>query len=223
MRFDKNRTFSPHYGLTATFAGIYQITMIQKELNNVPEDLYKLSPWPLSWTAVITGALATLAAITIFGLFGTAAGIGALSEIKDFSTWQEVNIGMLAGAIFGAFFANVIGGWVAGKITGTRYAEPAILHGAIAWLISIPILLVFLAIGAGKTFGGWYGGIVGAVGSSAPGAVVLSPLATRHIATTAATALLVGLIGSVLGGWMASGEPMSINHHKTRARVAPRP
>ena len=29
-----------------------------------------------------------------------------------------------------------------------------------------------------------------------------------------------GLIGSVLGGWMASGEPMTFTHHRTRDRVA---
>jgi len=173
------------------------------------------NPWPVSWSAVWTGALAALAAITIFGLYGTAIGIGAIANIQDFSTWHEITLFDLVGAICGVFFAYVIGGWVAGKITGARFSEPTILHGAIAWLATIPPLLVLLSLGAGKTFGGWYGGIIGTMGSSA-GTVALSPLAIRHTATAAATSLLVGLIGAVIGGWMASGEPMSFTHYKTR-------
>jgi hypothetical protein len=35
--------------------------------------------------------------------------------------------------------------------------------------------------------------------------------------------LLVGLIGSVIGGWMASGEPMTLTHYRTRQPMyAPR-
>jgi hypothetical protein len=33
-------------------------------------------------------------------------------------------------------------------------------------------------------------------------------------------ALLIGLMGAVLGGWMASGEPMTFTHHRTRDRAA---
>jgi len=40
--------------------------------------------------------------------------------------------------------------------------------------------------------------------------------ATRNGALTAASALLLGLMGSVVGGWMASGEPMTLTHHVHR-------
>ena len=35
----------------------------------------------------------------------------------------------------------------------------------------------------------------------------------------ALTALLLGLVGSVIGGWMASGEPMTFTHYRTRRVV----
>jgi hypothetical protein len=38
----------------------------------------------------------------------------------------------------------------------------------------------------------------------------------RNTALGALTALLLGLVGSVLGGWMASGEPMSFTHYRKR-------
>jgi len=41
-----------------------------------------------------------------------------------------------------------------------------------------------------------------------------TPRATRNAALFAITALLIGLMGSVVGGWMASGEPMSISYKR---------
>jgi uncharacterized membrane protein YeaQ/YmgE (transglycosylase-associated protein family) len=117
--------------------------------------------------------------------------------------------------ICSAFFSFVIGGWVAGKITGARHSERTILHGTIAWLAATPLLLVLLAVGAGNAFGGWYGGLVlspiGAAVTQAP-----TPDTVRATALAAITSLLVGLIGSVIGGWMASGEPMTFTHHRKR-------
>jgi hypothetical protein len=46
-----------------------------------------------------------------------------------------------------------------------------------------------------------------------------TPKATRNGALGAVTAILLGLVGSVIGGWMASGEPMNFTHHLTRKPV----
>jgi len=43
-----------------------------------------------------------------------------------------------------------------------------------------------------------------------------TPRAVRNAALGAVTALLLGLVGSVIGGWMASGEPMTFGHHRYR-------
>lgn len=176
--------------------------------------------WPVSWSAIWVGALAAFAAVTIFGLAGTAAGIHALERVKDFSEWKSLSLIDTAAAIFGAFLAFVIGGWVTGKIAGIRRAEPAILHAAISWLVALPILLAFIALGTGKTFGGWYGGLAGASPYATAAIEAPSPETVRHLAIAAVTALLLGLIGSVIGGWMACGEPMSITHHRKRASAA---
>ncbi|MFN8392947.1 MAG: hypothetical protein U0136_21820 [Bdellovibrionota bacterium] len=45
-----------------------------------------------------------------------------------------------------------------------------------------------------------------------------TPRAVRNSALCAASALLLGLIGSVLGGWMACGEPMSPRYRRTVPR-----
>jgi uncharacterized membrane protein YeaQ/YmgE (transglycosylase-associated protein family) len=181
----------------------------EKELYSLPESWVA---WSVNWSAIWPGALAALVASMIFGLLGTA--IGATS-LEKFSSWHTISRIDVIVVICGAFFAFVIGGWVAGKITGAKHSETTILHGAIAWLVATPLLVAMLAAGAGNAFGGWYGGLVasplGAAVAQAP-----TPDVVRGTALSALTALLVGLIGSVIGGWMASGEPMTFTHHAKR-------
>ena len=48
-----------------------------------------------------------------------------------------------------------------------------------------------------------------------------SPKVARNSALGALTALLLGLVGSVVGGWMASGEPMTLTYYRTRLGMKP--
>lgn len=167
--------------------------------------------WAVNWSAVWVGALASLVMSIILGLLGTA--IGATS-VEKLTSWHSVALVELILVICGAFFSYVVGGWAAGKITGARYAEPAMLHGAIAWLVATPLVIGMLALGAGGTFGGWYGGLLPSpIGAAA---AVVTPDVARTTAMAALTALLVGLIGSVIGGWMACGEPMTFTYYRKR-------
>ena len=169
-------------------------------------------PWSVNWSAIWTGALAALVAALIFGLIGTA--IGATS-LEKFSSWHTISRIDVAVVIVAAFFSFVIGGWVAGKITGARHAERTILHGTIAWLVATPLIVAMIAAGAGNAFGGWYGGLLASpIGAAA--AQPQTPDVIRGTALSALTSLLVGLVGSVIGGWMASGEPMTFTHHAKR-------
>ena len=117
------------------------------------------NPWPINWSAAWVGALSALAAAVIFGLIATAVGATTPHQLASF---HKVAVGDLIAVVLVAFFAFVVGGWVAGKVAGHTYAEPSILHGAISWLIALPLLLAALAAGVGTAFGGWYGGLVGA-------------------------------------------------------------
>lgn len=117
--------------------------------------------------------------------------------------------------IGGAFFSFVAGGWIACRIAGIRRAEPAMLHGAIVWLVAVPLLLGLAALGATSHIGGWYGGLAwpGAAGAVAEQGVAA---ALGNAALGAAVALLLGLAGAVLGGWMGSGEPMTLDYSRRR-------
>jgi hypothetical protein len=173
-------------------------------------------PWPI-WSAVWVGALAALAVGLIIGLIGYAVGAHQMSGPR-ITTWKNIRLITTIFNVAGAFFAFVAGGWVAARIAGFRRAEPAMLHGAVVWLITIPMLMLFAALGATAAYGGWYGGLSGAPTwvAQVPAAGGDVAAAVRNTALATVTALLLGLVGSVLGGWMASGEPMSWTYYRRR-------
>jgi hypothetical protein len=173
--------------------------------------------WPVAWSAVWVGALTALAVGLIIGLLGFALGANEAARYVD---WKKLRLISVIFSVGGAFFAYVAGGWVAARVTGIRRSEPAILHGAIVWLVTLPLLLALAAVGVGGHWGGWYGGLSGmpAWTAATPADPDLA-VATRNNALATAVALLLGLIGSVLGGWMASGEPMTFTHYRKRDRL----
>ena len=176
------------------------------------------APWPLSWSAVWVGTLAAVALVLILGLVGIA--IGAHRVGHPLGTWHDMSFLALIWSVLAAFLSFVAGSWAAAKVGGLRRSETAMLHGAIAWLMAVPILLLLSALGASAYFGTWYGGLAGTPAWVTPVAAATqdpaAAIAARNAALAAVTALLLGLVGSVIGGWMASGEPMTFTYYRTR-------
>jgi hypothetical protein len=179
-------------------------------------------PWPV-WSAVWVGALSALAVGLIIGLIGYAIGAHQLTAPRTM-TFRNVRLITTIFSVAGAFFAFAVGGWVAATMIGTRRAEPAILHGVIAWLVTVPMMLLLGAFGATAMWGGWYGGLVASPAWMAtPPTTPEIAAAVRNGALAAVAALLLGLVGSVIGGWMASGEPMTLRHYRRRDLDLERP
>lgn len=177
--------------------------------------------WPVAWSAVWVGALAAVAAILLFGLVGIAVGAHEIG--KRIANWSDFGLWTLVFSVAGAFFSFVIGGWISARIAGLQRAENATLHGAIVWLVALPLLLLLAAFGAGSFFGSWYGGLAGTpiwVSSANVPADPNAAVIARNSALGSVTALLIGLVGSIIGGWMASGEPMSLTYRRGKGRSA---
>ena len=172
--------------------------------------------WPVAWSGVWVGALAALVAGLIIGLIGYAIGAHEVASPRP-TDMGKLRLISVAFNIAGAFFAFVIGGWVATRIAGIQRAEPAMLHGAVVWLVGVALLVGLAGAGGAHYFGTWYGELSGPATRAA--AIPLDPemaRLARNAAFGTVVGLLVGLIGGVLGGWLASGEPMSIRYYRSR-------
>ena len=179
--------------------------------------------WPINWTAVIVGALAAIVAAVLFGLIGTAIGAHRTGVEGRITSWSGVGFASLVFAVFSSFFAFVIGGWIAGRIAGIRRAEDATLQGALAWLVAV-FLMLALASMSGAVFNGWYASLAPTPAVPAVPGQPADPnlaIALRNGALASVTALLIGLMGSVIGGWIASGEPMTVGRYRVRLEPYP--
>jgi hypothetical protein len=169
--------------------------------------------WSVAWSAIWVGALAALAVGLVIGLIGFAVGAHEASRL---ARWSSVKLISLVFNVCGAFFAFVVGGWAVTRMAGIRRSEPAILHGAIVWTLTVPMLVALSVFGA--HFSGWYAGLAGtpAWATAIPPANPELAQAMRNAALAALAALLIGLVGAVVGAWMASGEPMTFTYHRRR-------
>jgi len=216
-----------------------------KKAETIAEAHYeKWNHWPINWSAIWTGVLASLAAVLLFGLICLAIGAHRVGTSERVVDLRGLPAGAVILSILSAFLSFVLGGWVAGKVAGILRAEPGMLHGAIVWLTTVPLLVLLTALGAGASLGAWYSGLASPWGRSeaafsrpeapGPGATVREredyqkelsqweqdlPRVTRNSALLAVTVLLLGLMGSVLGGWIASGEPLTMGHHVSRTTI----
>jgi len=180
--------------------------------------------WPVNWSAIWVGALSALAIGLVFGLIGTA--LGAHQVGKKVVSLHDMTFWGLVFSVAGAFFSFVAGGWIASSVAGLRRSEDATLHGAIAWLVAQPMFLVLGALGAASFFGTWYSGLAGTPVWASTASVTADPnaaMVARNSAIGVVTAMLIGLIGSCIGGWWASGEPMSLTYRRAKQEIKERP
>jgi ABC-type Fe3+ transport system permease subunit len=177
---------------------------------------YQWKAWPVAWSSVWIGALAALVTGLIIGLIGYAVGAHEVASPRPTDA-QKLRMIAVAFNIAGSFFAFVIGGWIAVRIAGMQRAEPAMMHGAIVWLLGVSLIVALAGTGGAHYFGSWYGGLAGPATRAA--AVPIDPETARIMRNAAfgtVVGLLVGLVGGVLGAWMACGEPMSIAYYRRR-------
>lgn len=179
------------------------------------------SGWHLSWAAVWTGALAMLVAAALFSFIAVA--VGAQKAVNPgVLKWSEVPAVTIVFSVFGAFLASALGAWIAARMSGARLAEPAILHGVVAWLVLMGIVMTLAALGGGHSFAGGYLGNLTPPGAPAPTGQPVDPnaaIAIRNAAVGSILGILIGLMGAVVGAWVASGEPLgSLAHYRRTDR-----
>jgi uncharacterized membrane protein YeaQ/YmgE (transglycosylase-associated protein family) len=163
-----------------------------------------------------------LIAAVLFSFIATAVGAQKAVDARVLK-WADIPIATIVFSVFGAFLASALGAWVAARMSGARLAEPAILHGVVAWLVVMAIVITLAALAGAHSFAGGYLGQMTPPGAPAPTSPTpVDPnaaIAIRNAAVGSILGILIGLMGSVVGAWIASGERLdSLAHYRAADR-----
>jgi hypothetical protein len=170
--------------------------------------------YTICWSAVIVGSLAALATGLVFGLVRVAVAGRALGPALRVGVTLPASVPVLY--VLGAFLSFFLGGWIAGRLSGMRRARATALHGFVVWLVTLPILALMAPLGAAHYFG-WYGAspLASAWMPSEPLFIDAGSWQLAHVgALNSLKTLSLGLVGGVIGGWMASGGGASARRRR---------
>ena len=174
----------------------------------------------VQWTAVVAAALAGFAVTLILTVLGAAIGLtaGAASHGVE---GEAVG----AGAFIWWTLTVILAGYVAGRVlaisSGTDVRYNRVVHGTLAWVLGVIILLFLLANGVGNMIGGLGGGLGAAAATrQLPSG---SPADSVHVARTAAAvgsgaawglliSMLLGLGATIMGA--GKNEPRTVTRER---------
>lgn len=180
-------------------------------VNRKPIDLVR-------WGPIIAGLFAALSTLAVLTVLGLAVGLSSFTPGEDLSGF---GIGAGIWAAVSALLAFAVGGFLAARTAAVSGHNNGILHGAMVWLVAIPLLLNLIGGGLGaiaQTLGGAVGTATDAAGS-AVGAIT-DPAAVQATAQAAGTQVAGGAAATVQAVVTAVTSPQAIQAATDAARNA---
>ncbi|GMA79066.1 hypothetical protein GCM10025880_54830 [Methylorubrum aminovorans] len=121
----------------------------------------------VSWGAVFAGAATALVAQVVINLAGVAVGLASVSlDTAENPTASTFSLGAGAWFVGSGIVASLIGGLIAGRLSGKPLRGIAGLHGLVSWVVTTLVVLYLLTSAAS----GVVGSAVSTVGSALGGA-----------------------------------------------------
>lgn len=148
---------------------------MQLEISESTRGLHSLPLSSIRWTGIVAGLVVGIATHLLLMLLGTSIGLAA-AEVGE--AGAETTVPLAAGIwnSISMVLAALVGAYVAARSAGLRRASDGILHGIVAWGVTL-LVMTFLATTA-------LGAVLGSLFAS-PGA---RTLATQQAPSAAETA-----------------------------------
>jgi hypothetical protein len=151
-------------------------------------------------------------------ILGVAIGFSAL-EAHNLIPVLSVGAGVWGVTTVAISF--FLGGWMAGRTTGVTDTFSQVLHGALVWIVTVPLVVYLLAEGVGELLLSTAGEAVHLGVQTAPGEPLpkafppasITPEALAHAAAhvghgawNVLSTLLLGLIAAGFGGFVGNKQ-----------------
>ncbi len=140
----------------------------------------------VSWGAIIAGVAGALVVQILVNLVGLGVGLATLNpEGGDNPAASSLSLGAGLWWVGSGIVASLVGGFLAGRLSGKPSAGTAGYHGLVSWAVTTLVVLYLLTSTVGGILGGAFGGVTSALGGA--GSVIGGTVQTA--AQTAAPSL----------------------------------
>ncbi|MDB5647422.1 PhnA-like protein [Methylobacterium sp.] len=121
----------------------------------------------VSWGAIFAGAVAALVAQMILNMVGLGIGLSTLNPTgTDTPSASSLSTGAGLWWVGSGIVASLIGGFLAGRLSGKPVGSTSGYHGLISWAVTTLVIVYLLTSAVGGILGGAFGGITSVLGGA---------------------------------------------------------
>lgn len=121
----------------------------------------------VSWGAIFAGAAIALVAQAVINLIGVGVGLASVGvNATDNPAASTVSAGAGIWFVVSGIVASLIGGLIAGRLSGKPLPGTAGLHGLVSWAVTTLVVLYLLTSAASGIVGGTLSTVSGALGGA---------------------------------------------------------
>jgi pyruvate/2-oxoglutarate dehydrogenase complex dihydrolipoamide acyltransferase (E2) component len=121
----------------------------------------------VSWGAIFAGAVAALVAQMILNMIGLGIGLSTLNPTgNDTPSAASLSTGAGLWWVVSGIVASLIGGFLAGRLSGKPVAGTSGYHGLISWAVTTLVIVYLITSAAGGILGGAFSGITSVLGGA---------------------------------------------------------
>lgn len=121
----------------------------------------------VSWGAIFAGAAIALVAQAVINLIGAGVGLASVGvNASDNPAVSTVSAGAGIWFVASGIVASLIGGLIAGRLSGKPVPGTAGLHGLVSWAVTTLVVLYLLTSAASGLVGGTLSTVSGALGGA---------------------------------------------------------
>jgi hypothetical protein len=135
----------------------------------------------ISWAAVFAGALIAIGIQLLLALLGIGIGAGTVDPQAERNPMAGMGTGALIWWIVSFLLSLFAGGWVAGRLTGTRNRFNDSVHGVLTWVVFVLINLWLLTSAAGSLIRSASGVLGSTVSMLSQGAAMNAPMIRNEV------------------------------------------
>lgn len=113
-----------------------------------------LARQPISWSAIIAGALTALVCQLVLNLLGLGIGLSSVSPGGGGAGAEAFSIGAGIWIVLTAIATYAIGGYMTGRLAGEPLRSRAGYHGLVSWALTTTVVILLLTSAVGSILGG---------------------------------------------------------------------